>query len=265
MSNKITYSESCFYQPADKQYSLKKIIIIWILSVLPMPILAFVITPLLIPKIDLHPGIIYWMAMIVGMNWQFVLSIIILKTDGYEIKWSVIRKRMKYQKPKNPKTGKSSYWLFLWVIPFIIFSGSLQLVNIPNIGTMIFPFINSLPQYDIGSLATPEFEGAWWILGLCLTSSVFNYLLGEEFLYRGILLPRMTGVFGKWDWFANGVLFGCYHLHKPQMFLTSALVSGFLFAFPAKRFQSSWMAVIIHGAEGLFILVLVLGVILGMT
>ena len=265
MYDKITPSELSSYEPTDKQYSLKKIILIWILSVFPMPILAFAITPLLIPKIDLHPGIVYWMAMIVGMIWQFVLSVLILKREGYEIKWSAIRKRMRYQKPRNSRTGKSSYWLFLWVIPFIILSGSLQMINLPDIETMIFPFINSLPQYEMSTLATPEFKGAWWLLILLFISSVFNYFLGEEFLYRGILLPKMTGVFGKWDWFANGVLFGFYHLHKPQMFITSALVSGFLFAFPSKRFQSSWMALIIHGAEGLFILVLVLGIILGMT
>lgn len=265
MSNENVNSELNFHEPTDKQYSLKKIITIWILSVLPMPILAFVITPFLIPKIDLHPGIVYWMAIIVGMLWQFVLSLIILKRDGHEIKWSTIQTRMKYQKPKNPKTGKSNYWLLLWVIPFIILSGSLQMINIPNITTMISPFINNLPQYDMSALATPEFKGAWWLLGLLFISSVLNYLLGEEFLYRGILLPKMNGVFGRWDWFANGVLFGFYHLHKPQNLITSALVTGFLFAFPSKRFQSNWMAVIIHGAEGLFIFVLVLGVILGMA
>ncbi len=265
MSNEISNSELSSYESTDKQYSLNKIIIIWILSVVPMPILAFVITPFLIPKIDLHPGIVYWMAIIVGMIWQFILSLLILKREGYKIKWSDIRKRMMYQKPINSKTGKSTYWLLLWVIPFIILSGALQMVNLPDIETMLFPFINSLPKYDMGALASPEFKGAWWLLGLFLVSSGLNYFLGEEFLYRGILLPKMNGVFGKWDWLANGVLFGFYHLHKPQMFISSALVSGFLFAFPSKRFQSNWMAVIIHGAEGLFIFVLVLGIILGLA
>lgn len=265
MSNEIVNSKSNSNEPTDIQYSFKKIIIIWISSALPMPVLAFVITPYLIPKINLHPGIVYWIAIIIGMIWQFVLSLIILKRDGYELRWSTIKKRMKYQKPKNPKTGKSNYWLLLWVIPFILLSGSLQIVNIPDLETILFPFINKLPQYEMSTLATPEFKGAWWLLALLLPSSVFNYFLGEEFLYRGILLPKMKGVFGKWDWFANGVLFGFYHLHKPQMFITSALVTGFLFAFPSKRFQSNWMAVIIHGVEGLFILVLVLGVILGMA
>lgn len=252
--------------PIDEQYTLKKILIIWILSAVPMAILAFVITPILIPIIDLPPLIVYWMAIIVGLIWQFVLSIIILKNEGYDIKWSSINNRMKYQKPQNPKTGKSSNWLFLWVIPFILLSALLQsgVVGFPDLDSVVAPFIKGLPQYDLSGLTTSEYKGAWWILGLFLITMVFNYFLGEEFLYRGILLPRMNGVFGKWDWFANGVLFGFYHLHKPQIIISTALLFGFVFSFPSKRFQSSWMAFIIHGLEGLLGLIIVLGVILGM-
>jgi membrane protease YdiL (CAAX protease family) len=94
---------------------------------------------------------------------------------------------------------------------------------------------------------------------------LFNYFLGEEFMYRGILLPKMNGVFGKLDWFANGILFGLYHLHKPQVILSTALLFGFIFAFPSALFKSSWMAFIIHGLEGLLGLAIVLSVILGLS
>ena len=254
--------------PLDKQYTLKKILIIWALSALPMAILAFVVTPILIPIIDLPPAIVYWMAIIVGLMWQFVLSILILKSEGHDISRSTIQKRMRYQKPQNPKTGKSSNWLFLWVIPFIALSALLQsgvIVGFPDLDSVVVPYIQHLPQYDLSGLATPEYKGAWWILGLFLITMIFNYFLGEEFVYRGILLPKMNGVFGKWDWLANGVLFGFYHLHKPQIVISTALLFGFIFGFPAKYFQSNWMAVIIHGMEGLLGLILVLGVILGMT
>ncbi len=252
-------------EPIDEQFTLSKILIIWILSALPMAILAFVITPLLVPLMDLSPLIIYWMAMIAGVIWQFVLSAIILKNEGNDLKWTTFQKRMKYQKPRNPKTGKSSNWLFLWVIPFILLSALLQAgVGFPDLDSVIVPFIKDLPHYDLSQLATTEYKGAWWILGLYLITMIFNYFLGEELLYRGVLLPKMKGVFGKWDWFANGVMFGFYHLHKPQIIISTALLFGFLFAFPSKVFQSSWMAVIIHGMEGLFGLIIVLGVILGM-
>lgn len=112
-------------------------------------------------------------------------------------------------------------------------------------------------------LATPEYKGAWWLFGLLLITIPLNYLLGEEFLFRGILLPKMKGVFGKWDWFANGVLFAFYHLHKPEGIFWGALFIGFIFSYPSRRFRCNWMTVIIHGIEGLIALFLVLGVILG--
>jgi hypothetical protein len=71
-------------------------------------------------------------------------------------------------------------------------------------------------------------------------------------------------VFGKWDWFFTGVFFALfYHLHKPQGILYQALFSGLIFSYPARRFRSNWMAVIIHAIEAPIALVIVLGIILG--
>ena len=60
--------------------------------------------------------------------------------------------------------------------------------------------------------------GAWGWLAVLIVLWVFNTVLGEELLFRGYLLPRMNGVFGRRDWLANGVLFAVfafYHLHMP--------------------------------------------------
>lgn len=251
----------------DNQYSLKNILIIWALSAIPMGVLGFVITPAVVAITNWPALIVYWIAVIIGLVWQFILSLIILKRDGHELNWRTVVTRMKYQRPVNPKTGKSNYWLLLWTIPFIVLSALIQsgVISLPNIDSLMDPLIKHLPKYDLSSLATTEYKGAWWILGLFIVTSIFNYFLGEEFMYRGILLPKMNGVFGKWDWFFNGILFGFYHLHKPQIILSTALYFGLVFAFPSKLFQSNWMAVIIHGLEGLLGIIVVLGIILGLS
>jgi uncharacterized protein len=41
--------------------------------------------------------------------------------------------------------------------------------------------------------------GAWWFFALFVVFAAFNTILGEEFLFRGVLLPRMEGVFGRWS------------------------------------------------------------------
>lgn len=44
---------------------------------------------------------------------------------------------------------------------------------------------------------------------------------------------------------------------------TRVIVSNLAYSWPAARFRSNWMAVIVHGVEGLSVLVLTLAVILG--
>jgi hypothetical protein len=104
--------------------------------------------------------------------------------------------------------------------------------------------------------------GMAWESVVALVSFIFNYFLAEEFLWHGILLPKMQGVFGKYDWVANAVLFGFYHVMKPWN-LPSVIVSNMTYSWPARRFRSNWMAIIVHGAELLPTLVMVLAVILG--
>ena len=58
-------------------------------------------------------------------------------------------------------------------------------------------------------------SAGWGWFALIGVFVVFNTVLGGELLFRGLLLPRMRAVFGRWDWVANGVLFTLYHLHVP--------------------------------------------------
>jgi membrane protease YdiL (CAAX protease family) len=83
---------------------------------------------------------------------------------------------------------------------------------------------------------------------LFVINAVFNTFLGEEFLFRGVLLPKMEGVFGRGSWVANGVLFGFYHVHQPWGIPNSAL-TGVLYT--------------LHSAQSVFTAFLVLGVVLG--
>lgn len=114
----------------DDQYSLGKIIVIWALATAPMVLFAFVVTPAVIRWFNIPPSIpsflVFWPFMIIALIWQFVLSLIIVRKECGNIRWQTIKKRMWYNKPRNPRTGKRIYWLFLWVIPFIGLSYAAQ-------------------------------------------------------------------------------------------------------------------------------------------
>jgi membrane protease YdiL (CAAX protease family) len=249
------------------QYTLWKILGIWALVALPMALLGWVIAPAIIPYSPLQPVITYWLLIIVGMVWEFVVSMVILYRELGTLRWSAIRQRTWLQTPRDPRTDQPNPRLFWWLLPALCFSalvvfGLAGYLDAPM--AWLFPALQPAQFMNTSQLASPEFQGQWWLLGVVLVSFIFNYFLGEEFLFRGILLPKMQGVFGKYDWVANAVLFGLYHLHKPWM-IPSVIVGSLAITWPARCFRSNWMAIVVHGVEGLFLLVMVLAVILGLA
>jgi membrane protease YdiL (CAAX protease family) len=249
------------------QYTLWQILGIWAMAALPMALLSWVVAPAIIPYSPLHPSITYWLLMIAGMAWQFIVSLVIIYRELGTLRWSAIRQRTWLQTPRDPRTDQPNPRLFWWLLPAILFAG---LVGFGLAGYLeapiawLFPALRPAMYMDMAPMASPEFQGQWWLLGVVLVSFIFNYFLGEEFLFRGILLPKMQGVFGRYDWVANSVLFGLYHLHKPWSILGN-IVMDLGATWPARRFRSTWMAIIVHAAVSFITLALVLGVILGLV
>ena len=89
----------------------------------------------------------------------------------------------------------------------------------------------------------------------------FNTVLGEELLFRGLLLPRMRGAFGRFDWVANGVLFAFYHLHMPWL-IPSCLVDIFALSYPSRRYRSALIGMIVHSSQSFLFFTLLPGLVL---
>lgn len=252
----------------DNQYSLAKILMIWALVSVPMPILAFVVAPVLAPQGGMDLALTIWFFLIGGMIWQFVVSLVILRRELDVFTWANIKERIWLQRPQHPETGKASFQYLWWLIPAALFYVAIETTVIgETLGNLIlipFPFLADLPKLDLQELQDPQFIGAWWLMGVAVISCVFNYFLGEELLFRGILLPKMRGVFGKWDWFANSVLFAFYHLHRPTKAL-GFIIGGCALSFPSRYFRSIWFSIILHGVEGVFLLLGVFAVVSGMA
>lgn len=258
------------------QYSLAKILSIWALAAMPMAVLGWIVAPMMAPDLQTDPlgaisiriGLLTF-----GLIWQFVLSMILVFQEEGNLRWQTIHRRLWLNKPQDPKTGNPRAVLFLWAIPFLLLTALLDAglaSTIDGLWVSVFPFFAEPAGFSLSaalasSEARAQFVGAWWILGLFVVLALFNSVFGEEFLFRGVLLPKMNGVFGRWDWVANGVLFGLYHWHQPWGILTGMIGGVFFLAFPSKRFQSSWMAIIVHSGQSIFFLFLMLGLILGLA
>ena len=258
-----------------EQYSLAKILGIWALAAAPMGILGWIAFPLLAPDFDSDPfgsGVTRVVLLTLGLIWLFVLSMIIVRREEGDLRWATVKRRLRLNAPREPATGQPRARLWLWVVPFLVAVAVVELVlNTPleNAWVSVFPFLAEPEGYSfVGFFESQEIlqrlEGAWWFFALFVISAVFNTILGEEFLFRGVLLPRMEGVFGRWSWVANGVLFGLYHVHQPWG-IPNSVITGLLYTYPAYRYRSTWMAIILHSAQSVYLAFLVLGVVLGLA
>ena len=262
--------------PADKQYSLLKILGIWAAAAVPMGVLGWVVAPLIGDSVDLGVGHENREAMTragllaIGLVWQFFLAMGIIFREEGNLRWSTIRQRCWLGRPRDPKTGQARSRLLLWALPLILVVGVIQMAPIHEVWEAAFPFLGEPDKYSFTTLMESDerkaaLEGAWQVLGLFILIGVFNTILGEELIFRGILLPRMQGVFGKRDTLANGILFGLYHLHQPWSMLGSAIEGVFCLAMPSKRFRSAWMGIIVHSAQTVMFIFIALGLVLGMA
>jgi membrane protease YdiL (CAAX protease family) len=254
------------------QYTLSQIIGIWLAAGAPMWILGWLVYPFLsrdLPTVD--GGLLRIKLFTVGLIWQFVLSMLILYREEGNIRVETIRRRFWLNNPVSPRTGQKDNRLWWVILPLFLLMVVLELGLDPVLNgtwTKLFPFLTEPQGYSPEILFAPELRplwiGAWDLLALQVVLSIFNTFLGEEFLFRGVLLPKMKGVFGRWDWVANGVLFGLYHLHQPWG-LPGNIVSGVLLAFTGKRYRSNWFPILLHSGQSVYFIFLILGLVLGLA
>src|SRR5215213_11303317 len=237
-----------------EQYSLAKILGIWALAAAPMGILGWIVLPLLAPDAKSDPlgfGVTRLVLLALGLVWLFVLSMIIVHREEGNLSWATVKRRLRLNTPRDPATGRPRARLWLWVVPFLVAVAVVELVlNTPleNAWVSVFPFLAEPQGYSFDSIFQSQeilqrLVGARWFFALFVINAVFNTMLGEEFLFRGVLLPRTEGVFGRWSWVANGVLFGLYHVHQPWG-IPNSVLTGLLYTYPAYRYRSTWMSII---------------------
>lgn len=254
------------------QYSLPKILLVWAAAALPMAILGWFVAPALAVGAD-DPVFARLAVLTAGLVWQFVLVMLLLYREAGTWRWSLLSGRLWLNPPRSPRTGARSSRLWWWLVPVILLTAVFDLGvkgRIDHWWASLFPVFAEPPGWALSSaLATPEARthlvGAWGTGGLFLLSALFNTFLGEELLFRGLLLPRMAGVCGRADWVANGLLFAAYHLHQPWGIVSSLTHGMLLFAFPSRYFRSAWFGIAAHSGQSIYFAVLMLLLVLGVT
>jgi membrane protease YdiL (CAAX protease family) len=192
-----------------------------------------------------------------GLIWQGVLVLILTWHELGTLRWARVRDTLWLRAPRDPRTGRAGGRVWLWTLPFVVLLVLEELL--PGFSGAVSRDLAEFLSTDRGKAF---FDGAWGWFAVVVAMSLFNTVLGEELLFRGFLLPRMRGAFGRWDWVANGVLFAAYHLHVPWV-IPSALMGIFSLSYPSRRFRSAWMGIVVHSTQSLVAIAVVLAAVLG--
>jgi len=252
-------------QPADdadrhvavRQYSLAQILAVWAAAAVPMGVLAWIVAPWLRDQLGGDDPFAQALLICItaGLIWQFVLVLILTRRELGGLEWPRVREALWLRAPRDPRTGRVGGRVWWWVLPFVVVFALEEFLSIPG------PSVRDFSDFLDSDRGEAFFTGAWGWFAVVVVLAVFNTVLGEELLFRGVLLPRMQGVFGRRDWIANGVLSAVYHLHQPWS-IPASLLDIFALAYPSRRFQSAWMGIIVHSTQSVVLIVVVLTLVL---
>jgi membrane protease YdiL (CAAX protease family) len=249
--------------PQVRQFTRAGVAAVWAAAAVPMGLLAWVVVPA-VAGAGASPRrffITLSCALTAGLIWQFLLALAVVWREQRSLRWATLRSAL-WLEPLTAegKDGgeRRGGRLWLWLIPFVL---AFAIISIIPAGPLAGPASRNLGTFLSSAAGRQAFHGSWGLFALMLVLLIFNTVLGEELLFRGVLLPRMRGAFGRADWVVNGVIFGLYHLHEPWS-IPSSVAVGMLCAYPSKRFRSAWAGIVIHSAQSVFFAVLLLGLVL---
>ena len=178
------------------------------------------------------------------MSW--VVSLLPLYGVGLPVLWLMLRRipaaphNADYALPHTPSASKTRFHIGHWMILLVIAFGCMTAGSL--IGSFIMNFLSLIMNYDYAFAFNSMVDNSpvWMIfLGTCICAP-----LGEELLFRKLLLDR-TRSYGDWiGILLSGLLFGLFHGNFFQFFY--ATLVGMLLAYVYTRSGSYWYCVAMH-------------------
>lgn len=204
---------------------------------IPAAILMFGLTKYLIPYLSQITGqetILFWF--IVGGLGIFlpliITGIIILKIEG--ISKQTWKERLRFRKI----TRRDLLWCFAGFIAV----GVLSVLIMKGLEIAIGQFDHSPAFMSFEPLG----KGRYWLLLVWFPYWILN-ILGEEFLWRGVMLPRQEIAFGKYAWLIHGFGWGLFHIAFGWQMLITLIPLIFIQSYVVQKTKNSWIGVIMHG------------------
>lgn len=206
---------------------------------LPAALLMFVLTRYLIPYLSTVSGqetVLFWF--VVGGIGIFlpliIIAVGILISEGYHINGKTFVQRLRFR--KVTKTD------WLWGIGGLLAAGFLSALILKALEVSGGSFDHSPPFMSFEPL-TP---GRYWLLLVWFPYWILN-IMGEELLWRGVMLPRQEVAFGRKAWIVHGLGWWIFHFAFGWHLMLTLLPLIFIQSYIVQRTKNTWVGVIMHG------------------
>ena len=233
------------------QYKLWQILFMFSWPAVWFSFLIYVVGRGFIPEGGVTPTWVMLAVTVLGTGAELVAGLVMLRREGYSLTFAALRYRIRWQWPKGWQAWLIALGVLIAGLALSMMMGGANraLASVPGFMPPDWWPVASNPTVQVSSAADAfpdmDLQGNFlFVLLYFVVGLVFN-IFGEELYYRGFLMPKMRGVFGSWDWVANGILFTLKHVYQRWLF-PGILVGGLGFAFAFGPLGSLPLAMVFH-------------------
>jgi len=238
-----------------------------------IPALAFIFCVYVLIPFFINRGMTefmsYSISLLIPLILMLIASLVVLWMEGYPINRASIQERFRLRKMDRTDW----VWTVVSFIVMLIGAGIFGVLGTILVNKGIIPLPAKIPTslldptVDPKNLLTvftaalgPNVKGNWGLVVVTIILLVFN-IFGEEFWWRGVILPRQELVHGKNTWLVHGTLWALFHAFKYWSWIGLLPVTLAL-SFVAQKRQNTWPGIITHFAVNGLSLVPLIAVIL---
>ena len=195
----------------------------------------------------------YSLSLLIPLIFMLVASLIALRMEGYPVTWDSIKQRFRLQRMNRTDW----IWTGISLLIMLVGAGIFGVLGQILVTQGIIPLPDKIPTalldptIDPANLLNvfrdalgPNVQGNWGLVLFMLVLLFFN-ILGEEFWWRGLILPRQELTHGKNTWLIHGTLWAFFHTFK-YWSVIGLLPVCLALTYVAQRRQNTWPGIITH-------------------
>lgn len=168
----------------------------------------------------------------------FVLSLVFFKLDNYGLDMKTFIGRFRLERLNR----QDWFWSVSALIVILLLMGSIMFAwRLLSANFAIAPLDTSPPFLEFEPL-----QGSSVLLLLVWVPFFFFNIVGEEFMWRGYIMPRQELAFGKYTWLINAILWTVFHVFFGFQMLILLSPSLFIIPYVVYRRQKTLIGIVIH-------------------